>query len=354
LLLDLDGTVYRGPTPTDGALDALARSPIRALFVTNNASSSPDEVATHLRECGVTATSEDVVTSAQSAARLLADQLKAGSRVLVLGTEALAAEIRTVGLSPVRRFRDSPAAVVQGHSPFTGWTQLCEAALAIRAGSIWVATNLDTTLPSERGLVPGNGSMVAALARATGCAPQVAGKPTMAIVANALSRGQFQAPLVVGDRLDTDIAGAYAAGLPSLLVLTGVSSASDVVHACHGQRPTYIARDLRGLHDPVEDVAVAEQYAWRVDIGRATVTITSTGADPAADGLSVVRAVAHALWDNSFQGDAPTTVQPGDDVAWAALHRWALLPEVDSSGGLRSAPAGADRMIHATTPAFDP
>jgi glycerol-1-phosphatase len=341
LLLDLDGTLYRGHAAIDGAVDTLSSIDTCALFVTNNASSTPSEVAAHLCELGISANSGDVVTSAQSAARLLAEQLNAGAKVLVLGTEALAAEVRAVGLTPVRKFRDSPAAVVQGHSPLTGWGQLCEAALAIRGGVPWIVTNLDATLPSERGLVPGNGSMVAALVSAVERAPQVAGKPMSAIIANALSRGNFTSPLVIGDRLDTDIAGADAARLPSMLVLTGASSASDAVHARHGQRPTHIARDLRGLHEPPEEVAVAEHPAWHVSVGRTAVTITSTGVDPGADGLSVVRVVAHTLWNNRFQ-NGTAVIRPGDDAAWVALHRWSLLPEVASeSGRVRSASASA-------------
>lgn len=332
VLLDLDGTVYRGPSVTDGAVEALRGAPVRALFVTNNASTSPAQVALRLRRFGVAATSRDVVTSAQSAARLLSQQLPNGARVLVVGTEALAAEIHAVGLTPVQIFGDSPAAVVQGHSPATGWPELCEAAFAISAGALWVATNMDKALPSEGGLVPGNGSMVAALTSATGRVPQVAGKPTATIIADALARGKFCAPLVVGDRLDTDVAGAHATGLPSLLVLTGVTTVRDVVTAGPGQRPTYLARDLRGLHESAEDLAVLEQAAWRVDVCRGTLTVTSTGVDPGADGLSVIRAIAHAVW-HSAESDA--TICPGDDAAWVALHRWALLPEAQSDSARR-------------------
>ena len=172
LLLDLDGTVFRGHEPTEGAIGALADTSSRTLFVTNNASRRAEEVADHLRDLGFTASAEDVVTSAQSAAHLLAQQLAPKSRVLVVGTDALAEEISTVGLTPVREFADEPVAVVQGHSVETGWPQLAEAALAIRAGALWVAANVDKTLPSERGLLPGNGSMVAALRTATDAVPR--------------------------------------------------------------------------------------------------------------------------------------------------------------------------------------
>ena len=110
---------------------------------------------------------------------------------------------------------------------------------------MWVAANVDATLPTERGLLPGNGSMVAALKAATDTEPQVAGKPAPTLLLDALARGDFQTPLVVGDRLNTDIAGANAAELPSLMVLTGVNSARDAVYAVPDQRATFIGHDLR-------------------------------------------------------------------------------------------------------------
>src|SRR6202034_998041 len=177
------------------------------------------------------ATADDVVTSAQSAAHVLANQLAPESRVLIVGTESLAAEITTVGMRPVRSYDDNPEAVVQGHSPETGWAILAEAALAIRAGALWVAANVDATLPTERGLLPGNGSMVAALRTATDAEPQVAGKPAPTLLLDALPRGDSQTRLVCGARLNTDIAGANAAELPSLMVLTEVNSASDAIRA---------------------------------------------------------------------------------------------------------------------------
>ncbi|MXI70083.1 MFS transporter [Mycobacterium tuberculosis] len=142
LLIDLDGTVFCGRQPTGGAVQSLSQVRSRKLFVTNNASRSADEVAAHLCELGFTATGEDVVTSAQSAAHLLAGQLAPGARVLIVGTEALANEVAAVGLRPVRRFEDRPDAVVQGLSMTTGWSDLAEAALAIRAGALWVACAL--------------------------------------------------------------------------------------------------------------------------------------------------------------------------------------------------------------------
>ncbi|OBH93867.1 HAD-IIA family hydrolase [Mycobacterium sp. E2733] len=324
LLLDLDGTLFRGRRPTEGAVQALAEVRSRAFFVTNNASRSAADVAAHLTELGFTATADDVATSAQSAARLLADQLPAGSPVLIVGTDALADEVKAVGLLPVRRYDDDPVAVVQGLSTTISWPDLAEAALAIRAGSLWVAANVDPTLPTERGLLPGNGSMVAALRAATGAEPQVAGKPAPGLLTDAAARGDFRAPLVVGDRLDTDIEGANAARLPSLMVLTGVSSARDAVYADPVHRPTYIGHDLRSLHQDGEQLAVGPQPGWRVDVDERAVTVSGDGPDD-GDGLSIVRAVASAVWGTESDGRA-INIEAADDRARAALQRWSLVP----------------------------
>jgi glycerol-1-phosphatase len=323
LLLDLDGTVFRGHEPTSGAVETLAAVTARTLYVTNNASRGPSEVAQHLRAMGFTATADDVVTSAQSAAHLLAEQLLPAAPVLIVGTESLAAEVRNVGLKPVRTWSDEPVAVVQGHSPETAWPDLAEAALAIRSGALWVAANVDLTLPSERGLLPGNGSMVAALRAATNRKPQVAGKPQPRLLTDALARGSFHAPLVVGDRLDTDIAGANAAGLPSVLVLTGVSTARDTVWAAAGERPNYIATDLRALYSRAEALRIAPHPAWRIEIGPETVTVHSTGSEP-RDPLAVVRATASAVWSAGLDG-RPVQIAAGDYPARKALERWSLL-----------------------------
>jgi len=321
LLLDLDGTVFRGHALTEGAAESLDKVSGRKLFVTNNASRSAGEVAEHLCDIGLKATADDVVTSAQSAAHVLAAQLAPESRVLVVGTNSLADEIAAVGLRPVRLFEDKPHAVVQGHSPETGWINLAEAALAIRAGALWVAANVDATLPTERGLLPGNGSMVAALKAATDAEPQVAGKPSPTLMTDALARGDFRAPLVVGDRLNTDIAGANAAGLPSLMVLTGVNTARDAVYAEPARRPTYIASDLRALHQDGELLAVGPQPGWHVDVGDDVVTVSAKGADE-GDGLSIVRAVASAVW--GARPARPLRIEAADARAREALHRWSL------------------------------
>jgi HAD superfamily hydrolase (TIGR01450 family) len=252
LLLDLDGTLYRGHEVIEGAPEALAadgQAGRRLVYVTNNASRSPQVVAAHLSELGFAATADDVVTSAQAAARLLAERLDRGAPVLVVGTDDLAAEVEAVGLRPIRRSDgDAPAAVVQGHSPHTAWPDLAEAAYALRTDALWVAANTDRTLPNERGLAPGNGAMVAALRAASDREPIVAGKPYAPLLEDALVRAGSRSALVVGDRLDTDIEGANRVGLDSLLVLTGVSTIDELRKAPDGQIPTYVADSLDALN----------------------------------------------------------------------------------------------------------
>ncbi len=320
LLCDLDGTLFRGAQPTVGAVETLTVVDARTLFITNNASRGAAEVADHLRELGFSAKPEDIVTSAQTAARLLASELTADSAVLVVGTEALAAEVATAGLRPVRQWADEPVAVVQGYSPDTCWADLAEAALAIRGGALWVATNVDVTLPSERGLLPGNGAMVAALRAATGKAPKIAGKPQPTLFEDALSRGDFRAPLVIGDRLDTDIAGANAAELPSILLLTGVSTASDAIFASAHQRPTHIANDMRALLDSPDRLRVAPQPGWHVTVGPAEITVIASHDAAPGDDLSVIRAVADAVWKEADDPRRRPFVA-GDDAARQVLQR---------------------------------
>ncbi|MCV7031955.1 HAD-IIA family hydrolase [Mycobacterium sherrisii] len=250
LLLDLDGTLFRGARAIDGAAEALSQASTRKLFLTNNASRSAPEVAQHLCAMGFDANPHDVITSGRCAAALLGSELPPGSPVLVVGSDALIAEVYDAGLPPVRRWADDPIAVLQGFSPHLGWCDLAETALAIGAGTPWTATNPDLTLPSERGLLPGNGSLVSALCAASGARPRVVGKPHGFLFQEALARGNFQRPLVIGDGLDTDIAGANYAGLPSLLVLSGVTTAVDAIRARPAHRPRYVAADLRGIHHP--------------------------------------------------------------------------------------------------------
>jgi glycerol-1-phosphatase len=171
---------------------------------------------------------------------------------------------------------------------------------------------------------------VAALRTATGAEPQVAGKPAPSLLNDAVARGDFRAPLVIGDRLDTDIEGANATGLPSLMVLTGVNSARDAVFAEPARRPTYIGQDLRSLHLAGERLAVGPQPDWRVDVGDGALTVSANGLnaddpDQQSDGLSIVRAVAGAVWGDAAVDGRPPRIEAGDERARDALQRWFLV-----------------------------
>jgi HAD superfamily hydrolase (TIGR01450 family) len=231
---------------------------MRLAFVTNNASRSPAAIAQQLNQLGVGASPADVVTSAQAAARLIADRLPGGSAVLVAGGIGLRLALRERGLRPVSTAAERPAAVVQGYAPDISYSLLAEAAVAIRGGAWYVASNADATLPSSRGPLPGNGALVQLLVTATGRRPVVAGKPEPPLHAEAVRRTGARRPLVVGDRLDTDIEGAVRVGADSLLVLTGVTQPADLVLAPPQRRPSYVAADLNGLLEPHPEVTAAD------------------------------------------------------------------------------------------------
>ncbi|WP_410573569.1 HAD-IIA family hydrolase [Amycolatopsis sp. cmx-4-61] len=295
VLFDLDGTVYHGTRVIPGAPEAVRAArehgtPVR--FVTNNASKAPDEVVAHLTGLGMPAGTDEVHTSAQAGVQLLTERLDAGAEVLVVGTEALAAEVAGAGLKPVRENGDGVQAVVQGHSPDNTWAALAEACLAIRAGALWVACNVDATLPSERGLLPGNGSMVAALRTATDVEPLVAGKPQPLLFETAARSAGAERPLAVGDRLDTDIAGAVAAGIDSLVVLSGVATPKQLIEAVPAERATYLAKDLTALIEPADNLKIGPRPGWTVTVENGTLT-----ADGDGDDLDLLRALCHTAWE---------------------------------------------------------
>lgn len=338
LLLDLDGTVYLGGQPIDHVAPALARARqqgARSVFVTNNASRPPAEVAESLTGMGVTADPDDVLTSPQAAAVMLTDQHPAGTKVLVIGAPWLAESVTQAGLVPVRLATDEPAAVVQGHSPDTGWRDLAEACIALRTGADWVACNVDSTLPTDRGLLPGNGSMVAALVAATGLRPRVAGKPARPLLDAAVRLVGSEKPLVVGDRLDTDIACAVAAGAPSLLVFTGVSTTADLLAAAPEERPTYVAFDLRGLVEEDHAARIPNASAsgssmeWSVTVDTGSVVLAASHSSVRATAISDGSALrALAMLTARAWATGITKVRAQDSAAALALDRCGLAAAV--------------------------
>ena len=319
-LLDLDGVVYVGRAAVPGVADDLRSATDAGMtlaFVTNNAARPPRVVAEHLTDLGVEATADDVVTSAQAAARLLAERLDEGAAVYVIGGEGLFEALEERGLRWVQRLSADPVAVVSGFHPDLRWATVIDGAIGVRDGLPWVASNTDLTVPTPRGPGPGNGVLVKAVADFAGVEPTVAGKPEPPLFHETLRRVGGERPLVVGDRLDTDIEGARRAGYDSLLVMTGVTDLATLVGAPPERRPTYVAAGLGGLADappaPGRDGDRWAQQDWRATVDEGRLAVEGQGS---ADAWWQV--VAAAAWDHldehgtavDVEGLAPP--EPGD------------------------------------------
>jgi len=309
LLADLDGVVYRGGEALPHAVDSLQRvkQDRRVGYVTNNASRTPAAVADQLAGFGLSVTPDDIVTSPQAAVVLLADLVPAGATVLVVGGEGLTSEVERAGFMVTRSALDAPAAVIQGFHPSVGWTELAEASFALATpvgggeGIPWVATNTDWTLPLERGIAPGNGTLVSAVHTAVGRLPVFAGKPERAIFDAALARFGSGVALAVGDRLDTDILGANRADIPSALVLTGIDGPRQLLPAAPDHRPTFIVEDLRGLFEPYPAIVETSRRDGTREFRSGAATVAVAGSKVVLETLGapridVIRAGCAAVW----------------------------------------------------------
>lgn len=315
VLADLDGVVYAGPHAIAGAVEALvglAEINVKLAYVTNNASRTPAHVAAHLRELGAPAADDQVVGSAQAGAALLAQKFPRGSKVLVVGSTALVQEIEQVGMTVVESAADSPDVVIQGFDPKLGWADLSEAAFAINGGAAWIATNTDMTIPRDRGIAPGNGTLVAAVRAAVEQDPLVAGKPEAPLFITAAKRLGAQSPVVVGDRLDTDILGGNNAGMATILVLTGVDSTESALRARTAERPRFVIETLKDLYQPYPEIT-SENGVFNCGQDRAVVengAVVVTLAHPGDDGRSNIdawRAACAAWWAEVPETDTATT-----------------------------------------------
>ncbi|MDY7527220.1 HAD-IIA family hydrolase [Cryobacterium sp. 10C2] len=305
VLADLDGVVYQGPHAIPFAIESLnkAAETVRVGYLTNNASRTDQTVADHLTELGLHARAEDIVTSPQAAVRLLAQEVPAGARILVIGGAGLVKEVEKGGFEITRSADDHPAAVIQGFTPELGWKDLAEAAFALHPNEDgieipWVATNTDWTIPVARGIAPGNGTLVAAVHSAVGRLPIVAGKPEVAIFDEAMTRFQAKHALFIGDRLDTDILGANRAGIPAVLVLTGIDKAKQALAAAEKERPRFILDDLRQLHEPYPETVFSKDRAT-ASVAGASVRITGADVEIVAEGdggINLLRAACAVIW----------------------------------------------------------
>lgn len=306
IVCDLDGVVYRGAGAVAGApaaLRRLAAHGLRIAYATNNASRLPGEVAQHLTSLGLPVTADDVVTSAQAGAAELATVLAPGSRVLALGGPGVADALAEAGLDAVRPGTpdsEQPVdAVLQGLGRELTVRDFETAAKHLAGGVLWVASNADSTLPLEWGLAPGNGAYVALLAATVGREPTVVGKPRAPLYRAAVERlgTRPEATLAVGDRLDTDIAGAVAAGLDSAWLLTGVHRPSELLRRHEDSMPTWLLGTLSELEQPYAAVCPAAD-GWTCAGGR--VALSAGGLDVVPGGarpVELVRAGLAALLD---------------------------------------------------------
>lgn len=313
LLIDLDGVCYAGTRDIPNAASGLAaarEAGIKFQFVTNNASRTPQQVAEKLKGHQIAAAAEEVMTAAMDAVEILTQKIEPASKVLVVGTQALRDTVAQAGFEVVSKASEQPAAVIQGYGAEVGWAELSEAAYAINAGALFMATNLDATLPTEKGFALGNGSLVAAVEHATGQKPFAGGKPFAGIYRKAAAHAGASKPLVVGDRLDTDIAGAVAADMLSFHVLTGVSDAKAVALAYPDRRPSYLGLDLTDLtrvhpgpvHQPTGAWTSGESAAFMVAEDGRVMREDEPVDNGAVLSLEDYRALVAAVWDARDQG----------------------------------------------------
>jgi glycerol 3-phosphatase-2 len=308
ILADLDGVIYTGAHAIPHAIESinLAAERIRVGYITNNAARTAASVAEHLTSLGLHVATDEVISSPQAAVKLLAGLVPAGSTILVVGGAGLIDEVHKGGFIPTETADDKPAAVIQGFAPEVGWKQLAEASFVLARdadgnGIPWVATNTDWTIPQERGIAPGNGTLVSAVHTAVGILPIVAGKPEVAIFHEAVERFGASAPLFIGDRLDTDILGANRAGIPSVMVLTGIDHAKQVIAAAADSRPRFLLEDLRGLHEPYPTIESGTDTDESVVVRVNQAIVRRSGSrvfveEAGTSHIDLIRAGAASVW----------------------------------------------------------
>lgn len=301
LLADLDGVVYEGTRAIANAVESLNKlqsSGVAVGYVTNNSSRTPETISDQLQAFGLNATPEQIIGSAQTGTELLATMVAPGSKILVVGGLGLRSRVASAGFIVVDSADDKPAGVIQGFAPDVAWKHLAEASFAIQGGAKWVATNSDWTLPQERGLAPGNGTLVSAVHTAVGQLPVVAGKPEPAIFLTALRQFKTTAALFVGDRIDTDITGANRAGVDSALVMTGVSTRKEVLGVKPEGRPKFILQTLSDLLSRyVEPKPTKRGFACgRAEVELLGNRIIVTHGDPRS--VDALKAACATIWSS--------------------------------------------------------
>lgn len=299
LFLDLDGVVYLGQEAVRNAVESInrAQKTHKIGYITNNSSRTPTAIADQLRGFGLDVSENQIVGSARAGVKLLSERIPSGSKVLVVGGEGLRYECTLAGFEVVDSAKDAPVAVIQGFSPDVSWRELAQASFAVQNGAIWIATNQDWTIPLEAGIAPGNGTLVGAVHTAVGILPDFAGKPFRPIFEQAFEQLGVGRPLMIGDRIDTDIRGARAVGIKSACVLTGVATRKELVGAKPEDRPDYIIEDLAGLF---ENYPKVRQTKRGFESGRSLVEKLGNKVvlvDGKPDSVDTLRAVTQVVWN---------------------------------------------------------
>lgn len=263
-IVDMDGVLYHGNEPIRGGgefLDYLREIHVGFLLLTNNSTLTVSQYVAKLEQMGINATDQEILTSAVATAAYLGRVAAPGSRVFVIGEEGLRSELRKTGL--LLTDEAEAAFVVVGFDRQLTYAKLSTATRAIDRGAKFIGSNPDRTFPSETGLAPGAGATLAALEAATGVAPLVIGKPERAILDQALQRLQAspQTTVAIGDGLYTDVIGGQRAGLMTVLLMSGVTSAGQLEGA--SQQPDAVYADVAALHE-----------AWRKAVGQSGIGAT--------------------------------------------------------------------------------
>ena len=308
VLFDLDGVVYHGPEPIPGAVEGIGflhENSIPVNYVTNNATRTAEVVADHISELGISTSAQEVTTSAQVLAQKLASAYGSGATIYLLGAAGLAAALEQAGLSVTDSLDDEPVAIAQGLDPDITYRKIVAACEAIETGIAWWASNPDYSMVGAKSRVPGNGAFIDMLSRLTGAEPTIVGKPSPHMMEHAAQRLGAVRPLMVGDRLDTDIEGGNAAGFETALVLTGVHDIHDALNARQELRPDYILPSLASLPELIRgsDRSASETSACTIVDGRLHLD------DDAPTTASDVEAALRLAWEAMDHG---TDVDPGN------------------------------------------
>jgi glycerol 3-phosphatase-2 len=334
LFVDLDGVVYRGDQLVPGAarvLDEVRRTGTGLLFLTNNSSKTPGQVASKLESMGVRARPQEVLTSAVATAAMLRGEGQDGRSAFVIGERGIREALAEAGVTVLDGEPDRSDLVVVGWDRSADYAKLRTAALLVQRGARLVATNGDLSYPAPDGLWPGAGALLAAVTATTGATPTIVGKPARPLFDAAAQITGAVRPLVVGDRLDTDIAGAVAMGWDSLLVLTGATRPEDLPQA--HDLPTYIGADLTILRrqaTPGRFTAADEHEVEGLKVLLDSVGLSSEGLE---------ERLAHTVV--SRDGAGPTAAACLDPVGeFGLLRSVAVRPDVQGEGlGLLAASA---------------